>query len=360
MHEYPLSLCTILLLELLAPPGKPPESPAVLKKVVHELVSKALRGLPENTRMAVETAGAAVVCFIGDPEEALHSALLLRDLVSKRYGALMSMRIALHMGQVSVTANSNDQVTVTGEGIDRASKLKGCGGNNQVVASSEYHDMLCRLNPDTEELFQYHGPTAEHPLEVYTVIPALGTQNQDALASFEVTRPSGLSVDRSGSNSGLDPETVQDIEAELAGYIGPLARVLVRKTKSRVGSPQALRELLGPAIQNPRTRDFFLAGKLGQMQTQVAAAGQATAPARTFARNDATRQLDIAPAELVIIEHTLRRFLGPMAQPSVVREIGLSSQFRDFVAAIAAGIEHPAQRAVFLEALQRALPERQV
>jgi hypothetical protein len=235
MHEYPLSLCTVMLLELLVSRGKPPESPAVMKKVVHELVSKALRGLPENTRMAVETAGAAVVCFIGDPEDALHSALLLRDLVSQRYGGLMSMRIGLDMGAVSVTASNNDQVTVTGEGIDRASKVKARGNENQVVVSSVYHDLLCRLNPDAAELFQYHGPTAEHPLEAYTVIPPLANKQQDNLASFVVTRPSGISAQPLAA-SPLNPETVQDIEAELAGYIGPLARVLVRKAQARAAS----------------------------------------------------------------------------------------------------------------------------
>ena len=370
MHEYSLSLCTVMLLELLVRAGKPSESPSVLKKVVHELVSKALRGLPENTRMAVETPGSAVVCFIGDPEEALHSALLLRDLVLQRYDALMSMRVGLDMGAVSVTANKHDQVTVTGDGIDRASRVKARGGENQVVVSSVYHDLLCRLAPATAELFQYHGPTEEHPLEVYTVIPALGIQNQDMLASFLVTRPATLGADLPPGGA-LATETVQDIEAELAGYIGPLARVLVRKTQARAASAQALRELLAPAIQSTRTRDFFVAGKLGQVLpaavagvTPAAAAGPTVGPAPATPwpapRADATRQLDIAPAELVIIEHTLQRFIGLLAPPLMLREIGRCAQFRDFVAAIASGIEHPEQRAVFLQALQRALPERQV
>ncbi|MDB5946836.1 MAG: hypothetical protein JWQ33_1862 [Ramlibacter sp.] len=363
MHEYPLSLCTVMLLELLVPAGEPPESPAVLKKVVHELVAKALRGLPENTRMAVETAGAAVVCFTGDPEEALHSALLLRDLVSQRYGGLISMRVALHMGPVRVTANNNDQVTVTGDGIDRASRVKARGGPNEVVVSSVYHDLLSRLNPDTEELFQYHGPTADHPLEVYTVVAPLALPHRDTLAPFVVTRPSQL-----GPGSSLDSEAVQDIEAELAGYIGPLARVLVRKMQGRAASPQALRELLAPAIQSARTRDFFLAGKLGGLPLSGAPdsahAWVPAAPAQSGSRpargSDSTRQLDIAPAELVIIEHTLQRFLGSMAQPLMLRQIDVCAQFRDFIAAIADAIAHPEQRAVFLQALQRALPERRI
>lgn len=364
MHEYPLSLCTVMLLELLVPPGAAPEDPAVVRRVVHELVSKGLRGLPENTRVAVETAGAAVVCFMGDPEDGLRSALLLRELVSQRYGELVSMRIGLHVGPVAVTANNNDQVRVTGDGIDRASRVKARGGPNEVVVSAAYHDLLSRLNPETEELFQYHGPTSDHPLEVYTVVPALGDPARETLAPFLMTRPSPLTA-----GSSLASEAVQDIEAELSGYIGPLARVLVRKMQGRATSTQGLRELLAPTIQSPRTRDFFLAGKLGESPAPMFPPGAKAAretvasgppPLRANPGADSTRQLDIAPAELVIIEHTLQRFVGPITQPVMLREIDACLRFRDFVRAVAASIDHPEQRAVFLQALQRALPDRAV
>lgn len=362
MHEYPLSLCTVMLLELQVSVDSPPEHPAVLKKVVHELVAKALRGLPANTHVAVETPGAALVCFMGDPEEALHSALLLRDLVPQSYGGLISMRIALHVGPVSVSANNNDQVSANGDGIHHATRVKARGGLNQVVLSSIYHDLLSRLNPDTEQLFQYHGPTADHPLEVYTVIQGPASAHRDTVASFVMTLPSPLPA-----ASSIATETLQDIEAELAGYIGPLARILVRKVQGRAGSARELRELLAPVIQNTRTREFFLAGKLGELPAGAGkpspAPGAPTAEASSLrppSRADATRQLDIAPAELVIIEHTLKRFVGATAQPLMLREIDLCGQFRDFVAGLANSIAHAEQRAVFLQALQRALPDRQI
>ena len=362
MHEYPLSLCTVMLLELQVPADAPPEHPAVLKKVVHELVGKALRGLPENTHVAVETPGAALVCFMGDPEDALHSALLLRDLVPQCYGGLISMRIALHLGPVSVTANNNDQVSAIGDGIHGATRVKARGGPNQVVVSRVYHDLLSRLNPDTEQLFQYHGPAADHPLEVYTVVAGSATAQRETLASFFVTRPAPLAA-----ASSIDEETLQDIEAELTGYIGPLGRILVRKLQGRAGSARELRELLAPVIQNARTREFFVAGKLGELPAgrgkPSPAPGALTADASSLrppSRAYATRQLDIAPAELVIIEHTLERFVGATAQPLMLREIDVCAQFRDFIAGLANSIAHAEQRAVFLQALQRALPDRQI
>ncbi len=108
-----------------------------------------------------------------------------------------------------------------------------------------------------------HGPTSDHPVEVSTVVPALGDHARETLAPFLVTRPSPLSA-----GSPLASKAVQDIEAELSG-LGPLARVLVRKMKGRATSPQGLRELLAPTIQSPRTRDFFLEGKLGESPAPV-------------------------------------------------------------------------------------------
>lgn len=362
MHEYPLALCTVMLLELVVPAGQPPEDPAVLKRLVHELLGKALRGLPEKNRMAIESAGSAVVCFTGDPEDALRSALLLRELLSQRYGNLMSVRIALHLGPVRVTADRNDQVTVTGDGIQHAAHVRDRAQPNEVLVSQAFHELLSRLNPETAELFQYHGPTEEQPLEVYSAIPSPISDGVERGASFAMTQPQP-------PNAGLlDAEAVHDIEAELAGYIGPLARVLVRKTESRARNLRELREMLATAIHNRRTREFFLVGHLGQPGPVQAdgndgpalSHGDSSSGSRASPGSDSTRQVDIAPAELAIIAHTLQRFIGPMAQPLMQQEIDLCQDFRDFVGAIAHGIGHPQQREVFLQALQRALPERRI
>jgi hypothetical protein len=82
------------------------------------------------------------------------------------------------------------------------------------------------------------------------------------------------------------------------------------------------------------------------------------APAQAGNRTDSTRQMDITPAELDVIEHTLKRFIGASALPLMRSEIERCATLQDFAAAVAAGIEHAQQREVFLQALQRALPER--
>jgi hypothetical protein len=79
----------------------------------------------------------------------------------------------------------------------------------------------------------------------------------------------------------------------------------------------------------------------------------------TRAAPTSTRQVDIPPEEMVIIEHTLSKFIGPMARMLIRKEIGHCADFKEFVAAVAGNIDHVQQREVFVQALKRALPQRQ-
>lgn len=353
MHEYPLALCTVMLMELAPPAGEPLAAKVEVKHLVHELLARSLRGLSQNSRIAIEHDGGALVCFIGDPEDALRCALLMRDLLSRRAGQILTVRIALTLGPVRVTTDDSDQVRVDGHGVHLSSVILGQVQPGEVLVSHSYHDLLTRLNPDILDLFQYRGPTELRPLEVYSVIPPSQLAS-DPSGAYIITRPAPLA--EAGS---VDPEVVRDIESELGGYIGPLAHVLVRKARALAQDGSQLRSMLAPAVQNRQTRDFFLEGKLTQVslkpghraEPEIDVSGPALDPSTT-------RQVDIAPAELAIIAHTLQRYIGDTAQPLMRREIDRYTGFPVFVQAIAASISHPEQREVFLRSLRRALPER--
>ena len=84
------------------------------------------------------------------------------------------------------------------------------------------------------------------------------------------------------------------------------------------------------------------------------------APAQAARSNDSTRQMDITPTELEMIEHTLEHFIGDSALQLMRGAIERCATLQEFVAAIAAGVDHPQQREVLLQALQRALPDRRI
>lgn len=328
-----------MLLDLAVAPGQPQPDPAALRKRVHGLLGRALRGLPEDSRLAVESDSAAVVCFLGDPQDGLHAALHLRDQVAHHSDGKLSVRVALNVGTVEVGVDPNDQLHVNGEAIVHAAQVKERAQPNEVLVSHSYHHLLTHLNPTRAADFVAQ-PAGPHSFTVYAAPPSAGAPPPGPVAPRVITRPAPLL-----GEGPIDAAVVQQIEQRLASRIGPLASVLVRKFEKRVGSAQELREALAAAIPAPYGRQLFAAPEPSEPNE---------------AGPDMTRQIDITPTELSMIEHTLRRFIGPLALPLVSREIERCRQFQDFIAAIAGSIDHPQQREVFLQALQRALPERQI
>lgn len=329
-----------MLLDVEVAPGAPPPNAQVLKKRVHSLLGKALRGLPEDSRLAVESGTTAVVCFVGDPEDGLDAALVLRDQVAQYYKGKLSVRVALDLGTVEIALDPKDQFHVTGDAVRQAARVKEQAQANQVLVSHSYHKLLSHINPNRSGGFV---PLAAQTgtSTVYAAPPSAGTEPPRPAPPRVITRPAPLMGD-----SPIGAEAVQEIERQLARRIGPMAGVLVRKIERRVSTALELRQTLAAALPEPQGLRLFPVD---------APTGPGPASA---SEPDLSRQVDITPSELALIEHTLRRFIGPMAQPLMHREIERCRQFKDFVAAIAGGIDHSQQREVFLQALQRALPER--
>jgi class 3 adenylate cyclase len=393
-------LCTIMFLDLVGYSVRSVDDQVALKKLFNELIAKALKGVPEDTRIAIDTGDGAAICFMGDPEEALHSAMLLRDLLGQRYGSLLSVRIGLHMGPVRVIADINERVNVVGDGINVAQRVMDFAQGNQVLVSRSYYDVISRITDDTADLFQYLGQYEDKHgrlHEVYAVANQRGgnnTRREGPSTGYTQTLPVK-------SIKALEPDEVHEVEMDLARNIGPLARVLVRKAQPLAPTIQALREALAPSIQEPKARETFLLGTQshpshsqpigksspsaskittsGRVNSQFGALGPSansvpmpmsarvsgksqpySQPHGPSARSGASmRPVETTPEELTVIEQTLSKFIGPMARMLVRKETGRAGSFKDFVDAIAGNIDQPQQRELFLQALKRALPRRQ-
>ncbi|MCJ0763540.1 adenylate/guanylate cyclase domain-containing protein [Variovorax terrae] len=221
-----------------------------------ELVRKALLGLDNSPRIVMDSADGTSVCFLGDPEEALLSARLLRDLLVQRYSRMLSARIGLHLGPVRLVSGAAERTNVLGDGINVAQRVMDFAQPNQIVVSRAYHDLLARLcEQEAGHQFDPLGPHLDKHLrahEIYAVLPPQPRPPAPApdQSQLEHTSPQrGLAVPA--------PDVVAAIESELERLIGPLARVLVHKALPRVVSTQALRELLACAIPDAAARDNF-------------------------------------------------------------------------------------------------------
>lgn len=384
-------LGTVMFLDVVGHAARAPGHEATVKKLLAELVGKALRGVAEDSRIAIDTGDGLAICFLGDPEEALHSALLLRDLMVQRYGRQISPRIGLHMGPVRVVADINDRVNVVGDGINVAQRIMDFAQGGQVLVSRACYDVISRLTDDPSHLFQYLGQHEDRHgrrHEVYAAEAARAGQGpaQREVASTGYTRTLPVK-----SSRPLDPAAVGEIEAELARHIGPLARVLVRKAHPLAPHLHGLREALAPSIQDARAREAFLAGPPSQSHAvsrarsgasaRERAAGSAsrTSPASaaregtsTSVRRPVTQPLgpsasvgswsgrpgDVTADELAVIEHHLSRYIGPMARVLLRKETERGPGLLQLVEAAAENIDLDEQRQAFVQAVRKALPRR--
>jgi serine/threonine protein kinase len=403
---------TIMFLDLVGYSARSVDDQVALKRLFLELIAKALKGVPEDTRISIDTGDGAAICFMGDPEEALHSAMLLRDLLGQRYGAHLTARIGLHLGPVRVVSDINDRVNVVGDGINVAQRIMDFAQGNQVLVSRSYYDVISRITDDTADLFQYLGQYEDKHGRLHEIYSVTNGQR----GSTGTTRREGPSTGYTQTLpiktiKPLDPDEVREVEMDLARNIGPLARVLVRKAQPLASTIQALREALAPTIQEPKAREAFLAGASGYGQSrpnqsqppgkgntssrpsttsdrssQFGALGAssrsmpltsqplpvsqpmsrsqlnnrgASQPLGPSARSgSASRSLDIAADEIAVVEQTLSKFIGPMAKVFVRKELGRRTSFKDFVKGVAESIDTPKQREEFMQALKRALPRR--
>lgn len=394
-------LCTILFLDLVGYSARSVDDQAAIKKLLNELVAKALRGVPEDTRIAIDTGDGAAICFLGDPEEALHSGLLLRDLLLQRYGGTLSLRLGLHMGPVRIIPDINERINVIGDGINVAQRVMDFAQPNQVLVSRAYYDVISRITDDTADMFNYLGQYEDKHGRLHELYAAAGQKNttrrEGPTTGYTHTVPA--------AGNALNDEAVHEVEVELARHIGPLARVLVGKARALCATVEELRESLAPSIQEPKARAQFLSGAPGHShppnsQSQPAGrsrgntqprSGPPSGPPSVSGRPSgnsqfgglgpstpmprsapysqpsgsrsgpgatATRPIDLPAEELAAVEQTLGKFIGPMARIVVRKELGRTVNFKELAAALASNVDGDEQREAFLAALHKALPRR--
>ena len=138
-------LCTILFLDLVGYSARSLNDQARIKERLNTLVTRVLDTLPADSRLAIDTGDGAALCFMGDPQEALRAAMLLRDLLAQRYGNSLPVRIGLHMGPVRVIEDVNGRVNVVGDGINVAQRIMDFAEPGQIVASRACFDIMSRI-----------------------------------------------------------------------------------------------------------------------------------------------------------------------------------------------------------------------
>ncbi|HYW57874.1 MAG TPA: protein kinase [Polaromonas sp.] len=351
-------LGTVMVLTLVGYTRQSVDDQVVIKARFNELMDKSLRGVPEDSRVVIDAGDGAATCFLGDPEEALQSAMLLRSLLLQKYGQMLSMRIGMHLGPIRILTDVNQQVTVVGDGINVAQRIAAFAHPNQIVVSRAYYDIISRITDHAIGMFNALGPHLDQHLRSHEIYAVLDLQSRPQHPP--VQRHSEFENTASfAALASLTPEMVAEIEVELAKSIGPLAKVLVKKAVPRSISAQGLRDLLAVSIPDPTARDLFIRPKSHKTLPPTHSGSRSDASiafSRTMAdvsqpisgRSGPVSSPNFSDSQLALLERALSQFIGPLAKMILRKEVARHTSLQALRQALAAQIDKPGDREKFL------------
>ncbi len=156
-----------------------------------------------------------------------------------------------------------------------------------------------------------------------------------------------------GASDELQEAHLPIIERHLASFVGPLARVHVKRAAAKTTSVLELYTLLSANLPKQEERTAFLA-KRGELVSGIANVQRSKLPASPVitaseAAIDPSSPNEITPAATEQIAKKLAALLGPIAPILAKKEAKRASSLREFYEFLAEHISDPNDRARFLQ-----------
>jgi serine/threonine-protein kinase len=169
----------------------------------------------------------------------------------------------------------------------------------------------------------------------------------------EPTQPSQSSTDakipvKTLPPPGWDSAVLKQVEAQLARFVGPVAKVMVKRVATGTKDIAALYALLADNLPSPAEKEAFLAGR-----TEV----QATLPPAPESRPSAPRTepgppgatVPVTPETAEKATRLLAAYLGPISRFVVKKAMAQAVDRRQFYEILADSLPNEADRTRFLQ-----------
>ena len=240
-------ICSVVFIDLVGYSKKAVTEQIRFKTSLTTNLSEAIKDIPVNDRIILDTGDGAAISFLGDPEDALFVTLSLREkMVADNATATQveasgedAVRMGINLGPVKLVKDINGHPNIIGDGINVAQRIMSFARPGQIVVSRSYYDVVSNLATEYAKLFHYEGSRTDKHVrehEIYVV-----GHNEGALAKAKegmkdrasATAP-GTRKPREGATAGSStvtltiPSFVSDRRklTMIAGGLGVLVLVL--------------------------------------------------------------------------------------------------------------------------------------
>ena len=167
-------MCGVLFLDISEYSKKSVSGQISLKERFNAYLSVAIRDVPIDDRIILDTGDGAALSFLGDVGDALQVALSMRE--SLREGMHMEppllVRMGINLGPVRLVRDLNGQPNIVGDGINVAQRIMGFADPGQILVSRSYYDAVSRLSPEYASMFHYQGSRTDKHVrehEIYAI-----------------------------------------------------------------------------------------------------------------------------------------------------------------------------------------------
>ena len=297
-------VCSVVFLDIAEYSKKPVAEQLQLKQSFNGILASALEQVPLRDRIILDTGDGAAIAFIGDPEDALFSAMSIRDSA----GAL-PVRLGVNLGPVRLLKDLNGQMNIIGDGINVAQRVMGFARPGQLLVSRSFYEVVSRLSRDYEKLFFHEGSRTDKHVrahEVYSVgsgVPA-GRRVVDTAARMRDTNGARSWLSATGL-WGLNRAALLAASLVFLALVG--VGIAVRgKQESDVAIAEPAKQALAPVKPPPEHRTGTAAAVVSRPATHP--------PSHETAAKLGTIRLAVAPWGRVLIDGKERGVSPPLRE----------------------------------------------
>ncbi|MDO8292089.1 MAG: adenylate/guanylate cyclase domain-containing protein [Gallionella sp.] len=168
-------MCSVLFLDIVEYSKKSVSGQISLKDRFNSYLSAAIRDVPVTDRIILDTGDGAAINFLGDVEDALKTALSLRESLLNEgidVDPPLLVRMGINLGPVRLVRDINGQPNIVGDGINVAQRVMGFADVAQILVSRSYYDAVSRLSTQYAGMFHYQGSRTDKHVrehEVYAI-----------------------------------------------------------------------------------------------------------------------------------------------------------------------------------------------
>lgn len=221
-------ICSVLFLDIVEYSKKSVSGQISLKERFNAFLSIAIRDVPVNDRIILDTGDGAAISFLGDISDALHAALSMRSSLLNE-GARMEppllVRIGVNLGPVRLVKDINGQPNIVGDGINVAQRVMGFADPGQILVSRSYYDAVSRLSQEYAGMFHYQGSRTDKHVREHEVY-AIGYPGD-----FTSTQRSLSKQSRHAGATGFDA-----VLFSLESYWDSFVNIMARWERSVIGT----------------------------------------------------------------------------------------------------------------------------